>query len=96
MINSFIGSYTHSRSRTRRRASYVVSHTPKDRNASHGTSILFRIFYAYYVIYCKNNRIIATNAGPKCKKGKTCIWVPKSYVTNLTGHNTSWGPKPQV
>jgi hypothetical protein len=28
--------------------------------------------------------IVATNVGPKCKKGKSSIWVPKSYVTNLT------------
>jgi hypothetical protein len=74
----------------------VVSHAPKDRNASHGPSILFCTFGASYVIQGKNDRIVATNVGPKCKKGKTCIWVPKSYVTNLTGPNTSWGPKPQA
>jgi hypothetical protein len=27
---------------------------------------------------------------------KTCIWVPKTYVTNLTGPNTSWVPKSQA
>jgi hypothetical protein len=89
MVASSSGSYAHSRSRTRCHASHVVSHAPKDRNASHGPSILFRTFDASYVIYCKNARIIATNLELKCKKGKTCIWVPKSYVTNLTGPNTS-------
>jgi hypothetical protein len=79
------------RSRTRCHASHVVSHTPKERNASHGSSILFCTFDASYMIHCKNDKIVATNVGPKCKKGKTCIWVPKSYVTNLTGPNTSWG-----
>jgi hypothetical protein len=83
-------------SRTRHHASHVVSHTPKDRNASHGSSILFRTFDASYVIHCKNDKIVATNVGPKCKKAKACIWVPKSYVTNLTGPNTSWGPKSQA
>jgi hypothetical protein len=80
MIASSSGSYAHSR--PRRCASHVVSHMPKDRNASH----------ASYVIYRKNDRIVATSEGPKCKKGKTCIWITKSYVTNLTRPNTSWGP----
>jgi hypothetical protein len=76
-------------------ASHAVSHAPKDSNASHGPSILFRTFDAFYAINFKNDRIVATNVGPKCKKGKTCIWVPKSYVTNLIGPNTSWLPKSQ-
>jgi hypothetical protein len=96
MIASFSGSYVHSRSRSRHRSSHVVSHAPKDRIASHGPSMLYRTFDASYVLHCKNDRIVATNVGPKCKKGKTCIWVPKSYVTNLRRPNTSWGPKPQV
>jgi hypothetical protein len=96
MINSSSGSYANSRSRTWCHASQVVSHAPKDRNASHGPCILFRTFDASYIIYCKNNRIFATNVGPKCKKGKTCIWLPNSYVPNLTGPSTSWGPKPQA
>jgi hypothetical protein len=92
MIASSSGSYAHSRSRHRCRA----SHVPKDRNASHGPSIPFHIFYASYVIYRKNDGIVATNVGPKCKRSKACIWVPKSYVTNLTRPNTSWGPKLQA
>jgi hypothetical protein len=91
----FASSSDSNRSRTRRRASHVVSDMSKDRNASHGPSILFRTFDASYVIHCKYDRVVATNVGPECKKGKTCIWVPKSYVTNLTGPNTSWGPKPK-
>jgi hypothetical protein len=77
----FVSSSDSNRSRTRR---HDVSHAPKDKNASHVPSILFRTFDASYVIHCKSDRIIATNMGPKCKKGKTCIWVPKTYVTNLT------------
>jgi hypothetical protein len=96
MIASSSCSYAHSRSIPSRSASHAISHTPKDRNASHGPSILFHTFDASYVIYCKNDRIVAINLGLKCKKGKTCIWVPKSYVTNLIGSNTSWGPKPQA
>jgi hypothetical protein len=96
MIASFSGSYAHSRSILRCHASHVVYHAPKDRNASHGPSILFHTFDSSYVNYCKNVRIVSTNVGPKCKRGKTCIWVLKSYVTNLTRPNTSWGPKPQA
>jgi hypothetical protein len=96
MIASSSGSYAHSRSRPRRHASHVVSPTSKDRNASHGPSMIYCTFDACYVLYCKNDRIVASNVGPKSKKGKTCIWMPKSYVTNLTGPNTSWGPKPQT
>jgi hypothetical protein len=79
----FASSSDSNRSRTRRYAPHVVSHMPKDRNASHGPFILFRTFDASYVIHCKNDKIVATNVGPKCKKGKTCICIPKSYVTNL-------------
>jgi hypothetical protein len=75
--------------------SHAVSNVPKVRIASHGPSILFCTFNASYVLYCKNNRIVAYNVGPKCKKGNTCIWVPKSYVTNLVGPNKSWLPKSQ-
>jgi hypothetical protein len=66
----FASSSDSSRSRTRHHASHVVPHAPKDRNASHGPSILFRTFDASYVIHRKNDRIVATNVEPKCKKGK--------------------------
>jgi hypothetical protein len=79
-----------------RRHNHIVSHAPKDMNASDGPSMLFRTFDASYVLYCNNDIVVACNVGPKCKKSKTCIWVPKSYVTNLIGPNTSWGTKPQA
>jgi hypothetical protein len=88
-------SSSHAHGRPRRRI-HVVSHAPKDRNASHGPSMLFRTFDASYVLYCKNDKVVASNVGPKCKKSKTCIWMPKPHVTNLVGPNTSWGPKPQA
>jgi hypothetical protein len=95
MIAASSSSHVHGRSRPRRHMSHVVSNTPMVRIASHGPSMLFRTFEASYVLYCKNNRIVASNVGPKCKKGKTCIWVPKTYVTNLVGSNKSWVPKSQ-
>jgi hypothetical protein len=96
MIASSRSSHVHDRCRPRRRVSYVISHAPKDRNASHGPSIQFCTFDASYVRYCNNNRIVASNVGPKCKKGKSCIWVPRTYVTNLVGSNKSWVPKSQA
>jgi hypothetical protein len=93
MIVSSSSSHVHGRPRLH---TYVVSHAPKARNASHGPSMLFHTFDASYVLYCKDDKVVASNVGPKCKKGKTCILVPKSYVTNLTGPNISWGPKPQA
>jgi rhodanese-related sulfurtransferase len=75
---------------------HAGSHVPKARNASHGHSVSYRTFDASYILYCKSGHVVASNVAPKCKKGKTCIWVPKSYVTNLTGPNTSWVSKPQA
>jgi hypothetical protein len=87
---------SHGRSRTRRHAHHDVSHIPRTRSASHGPSMLYCMFDASYVLYSKLCKVCASNVGPKCKKGKTCIWVPKSYVTNLTGPNTSSVPKPKL
>jgi hypothetical protein len=88
-------SHFHGRSRPRRHMFHVVSNVPKVRVASHGPSMLFFTFDASYVLYCKNNGIVASNVGPKCNKGKTSIWVQKTYVTNLVGPNKSWVPKSQ-
>jgi hypothetical protein len=93
MIASSSSSHAHGRPRCH---APIVSHLPTTRNASDGPSMLFRTFDASYVLYCKNDRVVASNVGPKCKKYKLCIWVSKSYVTNLTGSNTSWVPKHQI
>jgi hypothetical protein len=63
----FASSSGSSRSRTQWHASHV-SHAPKDRNASHGPSILFYTFNASYVIYYKNDRIVTTNVGQNARK----------------------------
>ena len=55
-----------------------------------------RSYDASFVLMCKNDEVVARNLGPKCKRAKTCIWVPKSYVTNLVGPNKSWAPKTQA
>jgi hypothetical protein len=45
--------------------------------------MLYQTFDASFVLMCNNDKVVARNLGPKCKRDKTCIWVPKSYVTNL-------------
>jgi hypothetical protein len=90
MTASSSSSHAHGRPRRHNHA-----HMPKDRNASQGPSMLFCTIDASYVIYHKNDRVFASHVGPKCNKGKTCICVPKAYVTNLTGPNTSWRHKPK-
>jgi hypothetical protein len=93
MIASTSSSFAHDRSR--QNVSYARSiHVPKARNASYSPSISYHTFDASYVLYCKSSKVVAANVGPKCKIGKTCVWVPKVYVTNLTGPNSSWVPKP--
>jgi hypothetical protein len=87
-------SYAHGRNRPRRHVHHVASHAP--RNASNVPIVLYQTYDASFVLMCKNDKVVARNLGPKCKRDKTCIWVPKSYVTNLVGPNKSWVPKTQA
>jgi hypothetical protein len=64
-------SYVHGRSRSRRHVHNVVSHAP--RNASNSQTMLYHTYNASYVLNCKNDKVVAKNVGPKCKKGKTYI-----------------------
>jgi hypothetical protein len=94
MFASSSSSYAHGRNRPRRHVHHVASHAP--RNASNGTTMLYQTYDASFVLMCKNDKVVARNLGTKCKRDKTCIWVPKSYVTNLGGPNKSWVPKPKL
>ena len=94
MFASSSSSYVHGRSRPRHHVHHVVSNAL--RNASNGPTMLYHTYDASLVLMCKNDKVVARNVGPKCKGGKTCIWVPKSYVTNLIGPNKSWIPKYQA
>jgi hypothetical protein len=94
MIASSSSTYARGRSRFRCHVHNVVSHVL--RNAPNGQIMLYHTYDASYVLYYKNDKVVAKNVGPKCKKGKTCIWIPKSYVTNLVGPSKSWVPKSQA
>jgi hypothetical protein len=53
--------------------------------------VMLHLFY-----HEKNAKVVARKLGSKCKRDKTCIWVPKSVITNLVGPNKSWVPKAQA
>jgi hypothetical protein len=71
-----------------------VSHAP--RKVYNGSTTVFHAYNTKFVLSCKNEKVIAKKVGPKCKGDKTCIWVPKTIVTNLVGPNKSWVPKTQA
>jgi hypothetical protein len=62
-------SYAHGRNRPRR--NHVASHVP--RRASTGLTMLYQTCDASFVLLCKNDKVVARNLGPKCKRDKTCI-----------------------
>jgi hypothetical protein len=87
-----ISTYAHGRNRPRR--NHVVSHAP--RKTCNGPTIVYHACNTSFVILCKNAKVVARKLGSKCKGDKTCIWVPKTVVTNLVGPNKSWVPKTQA
>jgi hypothetical protein len=94
MFASSSSSYVQGKSRPRCHVHHVISHA--FRNEFNGLTMLYRTYNASYVLICKHDKVVARNLGPKCKGGKTCIWIPKSYVTNLVGPNKCWVPKSQA
>jgi hypothetical protein len=71
-----------------------VVHMP--RKVSNEPSTIYHACNASFAIYSKNKKVIARKLGAKCKEDKTCIWVPKTIITNLVGPNKSWVPKTQA
>jgi hypothetical protein len=71
-----------------------VVHMP--RKVSNEPSTIYHACNASFAICSKNKKVIARKLGAKCKGDKTCIWVPKSIITNLVGPNKSWVPKAQA
>jgi hypothetical protein len=43
---------------------------------------------------CKNKKVIARKLGAKCKGDKTCIWVPKTIITNCRRFGPGGVPGP--
>jgi hypothetical protein len=84
-------SFTHGRNRPRH--NHVVSRVP--RKVCTSPTTIYQICDDSFVLSCKNTKVLARKLGSKCKKDKTCIWVPKYVITNLVGPNKSWVPKTQ-
>jgi hypothetical protein len=82
-------SYMHGRNVFRRN----VANVPRKVNEP---STIYHALNASFAICRKDRKVIARKLGAKCKGDKTCIWVPKTIVTNLVGPNKSWVPKIQA
>jgi hypothetical protein len=81
-------------SRYRPRRNHVVSHAP--RRTRNGPTTVYHTCNTSFVLLCKNSKVVARKMGSKRKGDKTCIWVPKTVVTNLVGPNKSWVPETQA
>jgi hypothetical protein len=90
----FASSSTFVHARRRPRRNHVVSHAP--RKTCNGPTTVYHACNVSFVLLCKNAKVVARKLGSKCKRDKTCIWVPKTVVTNLVGPNKSWVPKTQA
>jgi hypothetical protein len=62
-------------------------------NASNEHDISFKTFDASYVLTNKSGKVVAKYVGGKHKSPKTCVWVPKVFVSNMKGPKTVWVPK---
>jgi hypothetical protein len=63
-------------------------------NASHISHMSYHDFDASYVLMRnKLGKIIVLHVGSYHKRSKTCVCVPKCFVTNLRGPNQTWVPK---
>jgi hypothetical protein len=80
-------SSTYAYGRNRPRRNHAVSHAP--RRACNGPTTVFHTCNTSFVLLCKDAKVVARKLGFKCKGDKTCIWVPKTVVTNLVGPNKS-------
>jgi hypothetical protein len=87
-------SSTYDCSRNRPRRNHVVSHAL--RKMCNEPTTVFHACNTSFILSCKNAKIVARQLGSKCKGDKTCIWVPKTILTNLVGPNKSWLPKTQA
>jgi hypothetical protein len=89
----FASSSTFSHGRNRPRRNHVVHHAP--RKMCNEPSTIYHACNTSFVLSRKNAKVVARKLGSKCKGDKTCIWVPKTVLTNLVGPNKSWVPKTQ-
>jgi hypothetical protein len=80
---TFASSSTFVHGRSRPRKNYVVPHV--SRRMCKEPSTIYHACNTLFVLSCKNAKVVVRKLGSKCKGDKTCIWVPKTIVTNLVG-----------
>jgi hypothetical protein len=90
----FASSYTFVHGRNRPRKNHVVNHVP--RKICNEPTTVFHACNTSFVLSYKNAKVVDRKLGSKCKGYKTCIWVPKTILTNLVGPKKSWVPKTQA
>jgi hypothetical protein len=76
-----------------RQTPHVKLPRKKSPTASNEHNISFKTFDASYVLTNKSGKTVAKYVGGKHKSPKTCVWVPKVLVSNVTGPKTVWVPK---
>jgi hypothetical protein len=76
-----------------RRSNHVKMPKRKPPIASNEPNISFKTFDASYVLTNKSGKVVAKYVGGKHKGSKTCVWVPKVFVSNVKGPKTVWVPK---
>jgi hypothetical protein len=80
-----------------RHTTHVKMSEKKIPTASNDHNISFKTFDASYVLITnKSGKIVAKYIGGKHKSPKTCVWVPKVFVSNVKGPKTVWVPKNKV
>jgi 3D (Asp-Asp-Asp) domain-containing protein len=76
-----------------RHSTHVKMPKKKSPTTSNDHNISFKIFDASYVLTNKSGKVVAKYVGGKHKGSKTCVWVPKVFVSNVKGPKTVWVPK---
>jgi hypothetical protein len=88
--HAFIYKGETSSSRQSTRAKLPKKKTP---TSSNDHNISFKTFDASCVLTNKSGKVVAKYVGDKHKGTKTCVWVPKVFVSNAKGPKTVWVPK---
>jgi hypothetical protein len=76
-----------------RHTTHVKMPKKKIVHASNEHSISFKTFDASFVLTNKSGKVVAKYVGGRHKSPKTCVWVPKVFVSNVKGLKTVWVPK---
>jgi hypothetical protein len=76
-----------------RQSTHVKLPKKKSPIASNEPNVSFKTFDASYVLTNKSGKVVAKYVGGKYKGSKTCVWVPKVFVSNVKGPKTVWVPK---